>query len=252
MTAETDPPVIVLERTDSTNTYVRERFDELPDGVLVAAKEQTAGRGRLGRRWISPPGVNFCGTFCLKNLADGFHAGMLCGTALMRTVEKLLPGYGFYLKWPNDLYYGKAKVAGLLGEGVIREGKIAGVAMGIGLNVNMNEDDLARVGQQALSLKTIAGREFNLDFITKLLAKSLNECYIIYLNSVDTIFTEWRAANKLIGRPIAVTDGSGKRYEGIFKDVMPSGEMLLEYEEQGCLKVRCCNCGDVSVDKSFL
>ena len=252
MTAETDSGIIILERTDSTNSYVRERFDELPDGILVAAKEQTAGRGRLGRKWISPPGVNFCGTFCLKNLADGFHAGMLCGTALMRAVEQLLPGCGFYLKWPNDLYCGKAKIAGLLGEGVIRDGRIAGVAMGIGLNVNMSREELAGVGQEASSLKTLSGREFNLDFITKLLANSMKECYIIYSNSVDLIFAEWRAANKLIGRPIAVTDGSGVRYEGIFRDVLPSGEMLLEYEAQGERNIRRFNCGDVSVDKSFL
>lgn len=253
MTAETEAPSIIsLEETDSTNTYVREHFDTLPDLSLVTARFQTAGRGRLGRRWIAPPGLNFCGTFCFKNLQDGFHAGMLCGTALMKTVSQLIPQGSFYLKWPNDLYCGRAKAAGLLGEGIIREGKIAGIAMGIGLNVNTSTEDLAGAGQAAVSLKMIAGREFNPDFIAKLLAKELNVCYINYSNSVNDLFLQWRAMNKLIGRVIAVTDACGKRYEGVFKDVTPQGEMVLEYEGSEGLTQRCFNCGDVSVDKSTI
>lgn len=253
MTQGTDLCIISLEETDSTNSYVREHFDQLPDGALVTAKFQTAGRGRLGRRWIAPPGVNFCGTFCLKNISDGFHAGILCGLALMDCVGSLLPDKDFYLKWPNDLYCGKAKTAGILGEGIIREGRIAGVAMGIGLNVNMDQESLDQVGQKAASFKTISGREFNLDFIAKKLAKSMNECYIMYSNSFDAVFAKWRSANRLIGRDIAVTDGGGVRYEGVFKDVTLQGEMLLEYrDETGVLKTRCFNCGDVSVDKSSI
>ena len=252
MIPETDPCIISLEETSSTNTYVREHFDELPDLALVTARFQTAGRGRLGRRWLAPPGLNFCGTFCFKNIPDGFQAGMLCGTALMQTVSKLIPDAPFYLKWPNDLYFGKAKAAGLLGEGIIRNGRIAGVAMGIGLNVNTTAEDLAGAGQAAVSLKMIANREFNVDFVANLLAKQLNVCYINNSNSVDVLFALWRSMNKLIGRTIAVTDASGVRYEGKFADVTQQGEMILEYTEEGLLKRKCFNCADVSVDKSTL
>ena len=252
MTAETEPCIISLEQTDSTNTYVREHFDELPDLALVTAKFQTAGRGRLGRRWMAPPGLNFCGTFCFKNLSDGFHAGMLCGTALMATVNEVLPEVPFYLKWPNDLYFQKSKAAGLLGEGIIRQGKIAGIAMGIGLNVNTTQEDLAGTGQSAVSLRMIANQEFNVDFVAKLLAKQLNVCYIMYSDSVPELFSQWRSCNKLIGKTIAVTDACGARFEGVFRDVTPQGEMILEYEEQGVPLQKIFNCCDVSVDKSSL
>ena len=252
MTQETDPFILFLEETSSTNTYVREHFHELPDLALVTARFQTAGRGRLGRKWVSPPGTNFCGTFCFKSVADGFHAGMLAGVALIQTVQELLPEAGFYLKWPNDLYCGKAKVAGMLGEGIIRQGRMAGVAMGIGLNVNMSLEELSQVGQKADSLKNIAGREFNPDFIAKQLAKSIKECYIKYSNSVDALFALWRDANRLIGRTIAVTDACGVRYEGVFKDVTPAGEMVLECFLEGKTVEKVFNCGDVSVDKSTL
>jgi BirA family biotin operon repressor/biotin-[acetyl-CoA-carboxylase] ligase len=237
---------------DSTNTYVREHFDELPDLALVTAVHQTAGRGRLGRKWIAPPGVNLSGTFCFKSVTDGFHAGMICGVALMETVKTLLPESDFYLKWPNDLYYGKKKVAGMLGEGVLKNGRIAGIAMGIGLNVNTSEKDLLGAGQPAASLKLISGREFNPDFVARLLAKYVNVCYIRYSNSVNEIFDLWRSANKLIGRNIAVTDACGVRYEGIFRDVSPAGEMILEIRDDTGVRKRCFNCGDVSVDKSTI
>ena len=252
MTPETEVRIISLDEVDSTNTYVRERFDELPDLALVTAKFQTAGRGRLGRKWIAPRGVNLCGTFCFKSVSDGFHAGMICGVALMETVKELLPETDFYLKWPNDLYCGKAKVAGMLGEGVLKGGKIIGVAMGTGLNVNTSETDLMAAGQKATSLKLISGREFNPDFVARLLAKYVNMCYIKYSNSADDVFRIWRSANKLISRNIAVTDACGVRYEGVFRDVTSAGEMILEVNDRGKVCSRCFSCGDVSVDKSTI
>lgn len=254
MTPETEPFILTLDEVDSTNTYVREHFDMLPDLALVTAKFQTAGRGRLGRKWIAPRGVNFSGTFCFKNVCDGFRAGIFCGVALMETIRQLLPGNeDFYLKWPNDLYFGKATAAGLLGEGVIRNGRLAGVAMGIGLNVNTSPEDLQGADQAAVSLKMVAQREFNVDFVTKLLAKSLNACYIKYSNSADALFDEWRSANKLIGKTIAVIDSCGVRHEGLFADVTASGEMVLEcVDGKGERQRRLFNCGDVSVDKTTI
>lgn len=253
MTPETEPFILTFDEVDSTNTYVREHFDQLPDLALVTARSQTAGRGRLGRRWIAPPGSSFCGTFCFKSITDGFHAGMLCGVALMETVSELIPDVqGFYLKWPNDLYFGRSKAAGVLGEGIIREGRIAGIALGIGLNVNTTAEELQAAGQPAVSLRMASGRKFNVDIVAKLLAKSLNVCYIKYSNSVDDLFDKWRSANKLIGRNIAVVDACGVRYEGIFADITQDGEMVLEYEEQGKQVRKCFNCADVSVDKSTI
>ena len=253
MTAETEPFILQLEQTDSTNTYVREHFDMLPDLALVTAVYQSAGRGRLGRKWIAPPGLNFCGTFCFKNVHDGFHAGMICGVALMDTMKEIAPEVDCYLKWPNDLYLGKAKLAGMLGEGIIRNGKLAGIAMGTGLNVNTTAEDLAGVGQPAVSLKTACQRDFNLENLTKSLAISLKRCYINYSNSIDAVFARWRAANRLLGRQIGLTDSCGKRWEGSFCDVTGSGELVLEFlSPEGKRMRKNFNCGDVSVEKSTI
>ena len=60
--------VLELESVDSTNTYAKNNFDELPDGTLVVAEEQTAGRGRLERKWISPAGKNIYASLVMKNI----------------------------------------------------------------------------------------------------------------------------------------------------------------------------------------
>jgi len=250
---ETEGEILFLDEVDSTNTYVRDRFDELSDLTLVVADRQTAGRGRLGRKWLSPSGLNFYGTFCFRNVRDGFHAGVLCGVALLRTLAEAAPEVDCYLKWPNDVYVGKAKLAGLLGEGVLRQGKIAGIAFGIGVNINMTPEHFAGLDQRATSLKIASGRDFDVVFIAKSLAKSLKRCYINYLDSFDGIFSEWRRANRLIGRTIGLVSADGRRCEGIFRDVTETGELLLEYARpDGTVAVEAFNCGDVSIGKSSI
>ena len=253
MIPETDGEIIFLDEVDSTNLYVRDRFDELSDLTLVVADRQTAGRGRLGRKWLSPSGLNFYGTFCFKSVRDGFHAGLLCGVALMRTLREAAPEVDCYLKWPNDVYVGKAKLAGLLGEGVLRQGKVAGIAFGIGVNINMTPEHFAGLDQRATSLKIASGRDFDVVFIAKLLAKSLKRCYINYSDSFDGIFSEWRRANRLIGKPIVLVSADGRRHEGIFRDVTGTGELLLEHLlPDGKVAVKAFNCGDVSIEKSSI
>ena len=110
------PNLLILDEVDSTNTYAREHFDDLPDGTLVVARRQTAGRGRRGRSWLSPPGINFTGSILLKRLEDGFHAGCLLGVAALSLLRELAPELPAYLKWPNDIYVENRKLAGLLSE----------------------------------------------------------------------------------------------------------------------------------------
>ena len=133
------------------------------------------------------------------------------------------------------------------------QGKIAGIAFGIGVNINMTPELFAGIDQRATSLKIVSGRDFDVVFIAKLLAKSLKRCYINYSDSFDGIFSEWRRANRLIGKPIVLVSADGHRYEGIFRDVTGTGELLLEYVlPDGSVAVKAFNCGDVSIEKSSI
>ena len=197
------PNLLILDEVDSTNTYAREHFDDLPDGTLVVARRQTAGRGRRGRSWLSPPGINFTGSILLKRLEDGFHAGCLLGVAALSLLRELAPELPAYLKWPNDIYVEDRKLAGLLSESArIENGRVTAVVSGIGINVNLPSDALKAIDQPATSLLAETNREFNLDFFSKKLAERLIRYYIIYLNSAGFVIVTndflMRHANLLI------------------------------------------------------
>jgi BirA family biotin operon repressor/biotin-[acetyl-CoA-carboxylase] ligase len=238
--------LLMLDEVDSTNTYAREHFDDLEDGTLVAARSQTAGRGRRERAWVSPPGVNFTGTMLFKRLTDGFHAGCLLGVAALALIRELAPELPVYLKWPNDLYIEDRKLAGILCESArIENGRITAVAAGIGINVNLSPEALQAIDQPATSLLAETKREFNLDFFSKKLAETANRYYIIYLNNTGTVIREWIAANLLTGESLTVIDPRGKAHTGIFRRILEDGSML--FEEKGVPIAF--TCGDVKIDR---
>lgn len=240
------PEPVLLDVVDSTNTYARTHFDQLPDGTMVAARCQTAGRGRRGRAWLSPAGQNIYATFLFKHLADGFHGGCLVGVGALACLREAAPGVDAFLKWPNDLYVRERKLAGLLCESArIEAGRITGAVAGIGINVNLPPEELLSVDQPATSLLAEEKREFNLEILTKRLAETVFRYYITYLNSADALLAEWRSANRLIGRKISVTDSYGSTHEGIFRAISADGSMI--FEENGQMK--CFTCCDVKINR---
>jgi BirA family biotin operon repressor/biotin-[acetyl-CoA-carboxylase] ligase len=126
-----------FDEIDSTNSYLLERARQGdPEGLVAAADHQTAGRGRLDRRWESPPGANLLASVLLRPDCnpDDLHlcTGALALAALDACAE--VAGVEAQLKWPNDLLVGSAKLAGVLAEAEFSAGPPAVVA-GIGLNV---------------------------------------------------------------------------------------------------------------------
>ena len=241
------PELLILDEIDSTNTYAKNHYDELPDGSLVVARHQTAGRGRRGRAWLSPPGTNFAGTVILKHLEDGFHAGCLLGVATLSVLRELAPEMPAYLKWPNDIYVEERKLAGILSESArIEQGRVTGVVSGVGVNLNLSPEALAAIDQPATSLFAETKREFNLDFFSKKLAERLIRYYIIYLKSAGVILNEWKEANLLVGEPLAVVDSRGETHTGIFQAILDDGGMV--FEENGAETVF--RCGDVKISRN--
>ncbi len=238
--------IVFLERVNSTNTYVKEHFDELEDGTLVVTFDQTAGRGRLNRSWHSPAGMNIAATVVLKQVQEGFHAGAILGLAGLECVRESAPQQPAFLKWPNDIYVEDRKLAGILCEGAkIENGHVTGVAAGIGINVNLPGEFLEKIDQPATSLLFLEKREFNLVFLAKKLAKSIKRYYIIYLNSHKILLDQWRAANLLTGETVSVVDAAGRRMTGVFKTIAGDGAMMLETAEG----LQTFSCGDVKIDR---
>ena len=246
MCLNTTPELLILDEVGSTNTYAKNHFDELPDGSLVVTRSQTAGRGRRGRAWFSPPGTNFAGTVLFKRLEDGFHAGCLLGVATLSVLRELVPEVPAYLKWPNDLYVEDRKLAGILSESArIEKGRVTGVVSGVGVNLNLPPEALAAIDQPATSLFAETNREFNLDFFSRKLAEQLIRYYIIYLKSAGAILSEWKKANLLVGEALAVVDSHDMTHTGIFRAILEDGSMV--FEENGATTTF--QCGDVKISR---
>ena len=117
----------------------------LPEGAIVVADHQTAGRGRLGRRWEAPPGTAILCSVLLKPPAsrNAPELALVAGVAVADTIERAL-GLAVQLKWPNDVMLRRGKVAGILAE--MRDGA---VILGIGLNVNQTREEVPPSGRLA-------------------------------------------------------------------------------------------------------
>lgn len=235
---------IRLGEVDSTNTYALRHFRELPDGTLISATSQTSGRGRQGRKWISPPDRNIYISWVLRGVDN---PGFLAGLGILYFLREQAPEHEFFLKWPNDVYCRYSKIAGILCEGAeYSGGKVTGAVAGIGININMTPDELAVINQSAVSLRSLTGMEFNLIFLLDSLENSLNSVYIRYSRRPDLLFEAWKKENWLIGKEITVSDSGGIEKCGIFSDVASDGGLILEYPGGGREVFRC---GDVSIKK---
>jgi BirA family biotin operon repressor/biotin-[acetyl-CoA-carboxylase] ligase len=130
---------------------------DAPEGALVAAEEQTEGRGRLERRWLAPYGTSLLCSLQLRPDVPGEHLPELTGVAAQAVAETVgaLAALEPELKFPNDVLVGGRKLAGVLAEA--REGR---VVLGIGINVNVGEGELPlEVDTPATSLLVETGRE---------------------------------------------------------------------------------------------
>lgn len=148
----------------STNEWARQLGqDGEPDGTLVLADEQTAGRGRRRRRWVSPPGKGIYASVLLVPPASSLDAGaavqLAAGIAIAESVASLLP-HPPALRWPNDCYCAAAKLAGVLVEvGMTGDGTDF-LVCGMGINVNhVAEDFPAELRDRATSLRLLAGHD---------------------------------------------------------------------------------------------
>lgn len=152
------PLMEAFERLSSTNDRLRELADrDAPAFVVVVAEEQTAGRGREGRAWSSPPGLGLWMSVLvrLESEIPPTLLPLLVGVAVCRAIRAVCPDLEPLLKWPNDVMLGRRKVCGILCEGI----GLGKVVIGIGTNVRQRAEDFPpELRALAVSLE-VAGRE---------------------------------------------------------------------------------------------
>lgn len=162
---------------DSTTLWANENINLLDQEKinLITADKQNRGRGKAGRVWISPEKVNIYGTFCFflpkseKNLAN---LTQTMSISICKALEEL--GFSPKIKWPNDISISGKKLAGILCQiKDLTDTKL--VTIGVGLNVNMTDDQLKLVDQPATSLFVESGNKYDKDEILEVLQRKFIE-----------------------------------------------------------------------------
>lgn len=159
--------VTVLEQTPSTNDALLARADSAPEFTVVATANQTAGRGRLGRRWVAPPGQTLAASVLLRPRhpsGEALELGrwgwlpLIAGLALTRSIAAVLPAADVALKWPNDVLVHGRKASGILAE-LLPGGE--GLVLGAGINLAIPADALPTPTSTSLGLEgaTLFGDE---------------------------------------------------------------------------------------------
>lgn len=165
-----DAPFTLLERVDSTNTQAMQGAREgLPHGSAWLAEAQTQGRGRrhsdaTARAWHSPPGVNIYMSVLLRPRLDmAAAAGLtLAVAAHIAPYLRQETGVELWVKWPNDLYVGRRKLAGILSEAYTSAAGLEAVVIGLGLNVNLEASALPdELEDQVTSLRMESGQRWD-------------------------------------------------------------------------------------------
>ena len=166
---------------DSTNVYARRLAEQgAPEGVVVVADTQTQGRGRLGRRWISPPHSNLYLSVILRPQLPPVHAPqvtLMAAVALAETIESFV-SISPAIKWPNDILVHGKKLAGILTELSCGPDCVDFVILGIGVNVNFPPSEMpSDIRERATSIFGVTQKKVSREAFLRRLIHDLDRCY---------------------------------------------------------------------------
>ena len=205
---------------DSTNRYLLDQGRAgAPEGVVAVADHQSAGRGRLGREWVSPPGASLLASALFRPELPAERLHLLTFAVALAAAEACdrVAGFRPGLKWPNDLVVDGAKLAGVLAEA---DGPV--VVVGIGVNLDWPPEALAEVGPAA-AVNQVAGRAVDRD---ELLGALLDELARLH-GRWDEVAGAYRRRCTTLGQLVRV-DLDGESFTGTAADVTAEGHLLVD------------------------
>jgi BirA family biotin operon repressor/biotin-[acetyl-CoA-carboxylase] ligase len=223
----------LLDEVPSTNAVLHELAKAgAREGAVVLAEGQSAGRGRLGKAWFSPSGVNLYASVLFRpRIAPGEVVvfSFIAPLALFDTIQE--EGVEPAIKWPNDVLIENRKVAGVLAESSLVGDRVDFVILGVGVNLNVEPDALRAAlgpaGYHALSLREVLRREIDRNAFAARFLTLLDEWFQIYLASgAGAILRAWRDRDITTGRRVEVREGSD-RFDGRAVGVSADGDLLV-------------------------
>lgn len=226
--------LVYFQETDSTNIQIKKLAEAgSPEGTLVVAESQTAGKGRRGRSWSSPAGSSIYMSYLLRPKIPPYSASMLTLLAGMACVAAIREETGLSpaIKWPNDLVIGGKKICGILTEMSTELEEIHYIFTGIGINVNQTGFP-QEIQETATSLKLESKKpeeDISRSALIASCMKWFEHYYERFLLSGDflELKEEYEGMLANLGREVLVLDPAGE-YKGICRGIDNKGELLVE------------------------
>ncbi len=220
---------IYLEQVDSTNKWAKEHIENISDRTLVYTYCQTAGRGRLDRKWVFAGKDNIFATIVLKPSAVMKPVYSNLTQYLSTVIADVMEEYGVLpeIKWPNDVLINSKKIAGILAEGVVEKEELKGLVLGFGVNLNIKKEILEKINQPATALNLELGRDIDKE---EFLSRLLDKFYLRYDRFIEEGFSliknDYLRRVSFLNQEIKVRVFD-KEISGTAKEITDEGALLL-------------------------
>ena len=209
-----------IKTTHSTNTLLKELIAKGEEPKFIYAGYQTAGRGQTGNSWESEEGKNLLCSVLLPPNKNLYFLNIAVGVALLHVI-----GEDFTIKWPNDIYFGDKKAAGILIENAIIGNEIKYSIAGIGLNVN--QTTFVSDAPNPISLKQIRGREYDIECLMNQLLEAIHTV----LNQPEQDVWAYYKSHLYRREGFWAYEDKNGIFEAAIQDVLPTGEIVLRDKE---------------------
>ncbi len=204
------------------------------EGTVVIADEQTVGRVRINRVWLSPKGSIALSIILYPSVVNLPSLIMLASLAVVHSIG-VVTGLKPQVKWPNDVLINGKKVCGILIESSVRGNIVDDAVIGIGVNVNLRLSDFPEIPSTATSLSAELGRGVSCLGVIRRLLVEVEGLYLA-LQAGEVIYEEWRDSLVTLGRSVRVKSGKTV-YEGVAESVARDGSLLLRHSNGNLSKI---------------
>jgi len=221
----------ILPHCHSTNLVAAEmiQLGNVSEGILVYTDNQSHGRGQRGNNWESEPGMNVTFSLVLRpgflDIKDQFNLNIMASVAVARVLKEEISS-GVTVKWPNDIYVGDSKIAGILIENSIRSGKIEHSIVGIGLNVNQIKFETPK----ATSMKELTLKHYDLLEILESVAIQIERAYLDLRGTRSLIMAEY--SNNLYWKDEPHLFKDSEVFSGRIRGIDHQGKLLIKRGEK--------------------
>ena len=227
--------IIEFPELSSTNTYAKENIKSLGTGDIIYTEKQTAGKGRHGKTWEAPKGKNLTFSIVIKDLPSDSNTFAYIQTASL-AIHEILKQCGLsqqWIKWPNDVYVGDKKIAGILCESIPNKESLS-LIIGIGININSTIEDFSPfpIKPTSLLIETKDDEPYLLKEVLTCTLNNFNKFSKLQEQGlVEALHQLWIERTELIHKTVTLIQND-KKIEGQVHSFKDDGSLLLLHDNE--------------------